>query len=363
MTQAQFTVEVDAGAPIAFAQLSGDWNPLHTDSAYAAQTPFRRPVLHGAYLTGLMSRLAGMFLPGEKCILHGVSLRFIAPVQPPVTLSVVGVLSEGTASQGRVAVRIVDANSGTSYAEGHYDFGLHTMSAPSPATVRTGTDTSQEEVVLVTGASGGLAQAVLARLPGALGVSRSSAGPGLLQASSVAEIEAQLAGRRLSAIVHCAWPTADNEALTALTDIGAATEFNVAAPLRDMIGLAQLLKRRGAKNSALILVGSTYAEPGRHNYRMPLYTIGKSLVPALTRVLATELAETSQRCVAVVFDVLEGGMNKRLSPATRALHRDRSPFGRIASLDEAAEQLVWTLQNGSFLASGSTLTLSGGNLP
>jgi acyl dehydratase/NAD(P)-dependent dehydrogenase (short-subunit alcohol dehydrogenase family) len=367
VTEARFTVEVDAEAPIAFARLSGDWNPLHTRAAYAARTPFGRPVLHGAYLSGLLSRMAGMFLPGEKCLLHGISLRFSAPVQPPVRLTVAGKLIDGTMNQGRVGVRIIDAVSGTTYAEGHYDFGLHTSwdTTERAITIATATE-ARTSTVLVTGASGALAKSVLAKLPagaGALGVSRSSSGPGLIKAATSADIEASLEGRRISAIVHCAWPSPDNESLTDLTDIRAATEFNVAAPLREVIELGQVLKKHGTDDGVLVLIGSTAAEPGRHNYRMPLYTLSKSLIPTLCRVLATELAGSSRRCVAAVYDVIEGGMNGRLSAGARIAHKDRSPFGRIASPDEAAEQLVWILNNKSFLASGSTLELTGGAAP
>jgi acyl dehydratase/NAD(P)-dependent dehydrogenase (short-subunit alcohol dehydrogenase family) len=365
VTEARFTAEIGAQAPIDFANLSGDWNPLHTDSAYAAGTPFGRPVLHGAYLTGLMSRLAGMHLPGEKCLLHGVTLRFVAPLQPPATVTVVGRLTEGTTEQGRVSVRIVDAKSGATYAEGHYDFGVHVRLAGAVKEAPpVAPDEEAEDVVLVTGASGGLAQAVLARLPpSALGVSRSGSGPRILQAISAAAVEQSIGNKRISAIIHCAWPFPDNESLTELTDVRAATAFNLASPVNEMIELAQLLKRRGTSNSTLVLIGSAFADPGRHNYRMPLYSLTKSLVPQLARILATELAVHSRRCVAVVFDVIEGGMNKRLSAAGRAAHRDRSPFGQIASADEAAAQLLWVLQNDSFLASGSTLALTGAAVP
>ena len=278
MTEARFSVEIGVDAATEFAKLSGDWNPLHTNGEYAAASAFGRPVLHGAYLTGLMSRLAGMHLPGEKCLLHGMSLRFVAPVQPPVTVSVVGRLVAGSLSQGRVNVRIVSADSGATYAEGYYDFGLHGSSdsvAPAPSTVPSPGDL--EEVVLVTGATGGVAQALLARLSSsALGVSRSSEGPRTILATSAAEIESKLAGRRISAIFHCAWPFPDNEALVELTDVNSAIEFNVAAPVREIIELAQLLKRRGTENSTLILVGSSFAEKGRHNYRMPIYSLSKA---------------------------------------------------------------------------------------
>ena len=74
----------------AFAEISGDWNPLHTDASYASRTSFGRPILHGAYSAGLLSRLAGMYIPGEDCVLHGMHLRFVAPIRPPARLRVYG---------------------------------------------------------------------------------------------------------------------------------------------------------------------------------------------------------------------------------------------------------------------------------
>jgi NAD(P)-dependent dehydrogenase (short-subunit alcohol dehydrogenase family) len=113
----------------------------------------------------------------------------------------------------------------------------------------------------------------------------------------------------------------------------------------------------------LVLVGSTASLPGRHLYRGPLYSLQKSLVPTLTRALAIELADTGRRAVAVTFDVIETGMNKRLSPAIRAMHADRAPTGKLPGADDAAEQIAWVLQNRSFLASGATIDLSGAAIP
>src|SRR4051812_47681467 len=143
----------------AFAELSGDWNPLHTDAGYASRTSFGRPVLHGAYSAGLMSRLAGMYIPGEDCILHAMHLRFVAPVRPPARLRVSGELKTSTAEYGRVETTITDAETGARYVDGAYEFGHHTVSAPgktggvapAPRDLPAGDD-----VVLVTGANGGL---------------------------------------------------------------------------------------------------------------------------------------------------------------------------------------------------------------
>lgn len=42
----------------AFAQISGDDNPIHVDPDFAARTFFKRTVAHGAMLTALLRALA-----------------------------------------------------------------------------------------------------------------------------------------------------------------------------------------------------------------------------------------------------------------------------------------------------------------
>lgn len=64
----------------AFAGLSEDFNPLHLDPAFAATTPFERPIVHGMLLASLFSGLLGQQLPGEGSVYLGQSLSFKQPV-------------------------------------------------------------------------------------------------------------------------------------------------------------------------------------------------------------------------------------------------------------------------------------------
>lgn len=64
----------------AFAGLSEDFNPLHLDPAFAASTPFERPIVHGMLLASLFSGLLGQKLPGEGSVYLGQSLSFKQPV-------------------------------------------------------------------------------------------------------------------------------------------------------------------------------------------------------------------------------------------------------------------------------------------
>ncbi|MGI9076627.1 MAG: MaoC/PaaZ C-terminal domain-containing protein [Gemmatimonadaceae bacterium] len=133
MTSASFEVGVTAEDAIAFATLSGDWNPLHTNADHAVRTAYRRPVLHGAFSAGLISRMAGMYLPGADCLLHAMRLRFAAPIIPPAMLVVSGRQLSESGSLGRVDVTISDAATGTRYVDAVYEFSRHEVAAPKAA--------------------------------------------------------------------------------------------------------------------------------------------------------------------------------------------------------------------------------------
>ncbi len=71
-----------------FAKLSGDFNPLHMDAAYARKTPFKKKVVHGMLLASFFSRLLGMMCPGEKCLYISQDLKFLKPVFAGQTVTV-----------------------------------------------------------------------------------------------------------------------------------------------------------------------------------------------------------------------------------------------------------------------------------
>ena len=63
-----------------FAELSGDYNPLHFDEAFAAKTKFGRLVVQGGLTTGLLHALVAMDLPGPGTLFLSQNWKFTAPV-------------------------------------------------------------------------------------------------------------------------------------------------------------------------------------------------------------------------------------------------------------------------------------------
>ena len=63
-----------------FADVSGDTNPLHLNEAFAAQTRFKKRIVHGMLTTSLWSTLVGTRLPGPGSAYMSQELKFIKPV-------------------------------------------------------------------------------------------------------------------------------------------------------------------------------------------------------------------------------------------------------------------------------------------
>jgi 3-hydroxybutyryl-CoA dehydratase len=66
---------------LAFAQLSGDTNPIHFDQDYAAGTRFKGRIVHGSLTASYISTILGTLLPGPGAIYVSQSLNFRGPVR------------------------------------------------------------------------------------------------------------------------------------------------------------------------------------------------------------------------------------------------------------------------------------------
>ncbi len=64
----------------AFAQVTGDFNPVHLDETYAAGTSFGRRIVHGMLTASLISAALANDLPGEGTIYLNQTLTFKKPV-------------------------------------------------------------------------------------------------------------------------------------------------------------------------------------------------------------------------------------------------------------------------------------------
>lgn len=91
--EASFKEMIDEKMIEAFADFSGDMNPLHTDSEFAARTPLKKRIAHGQIAGALFSRLIGMYLPGKYSLYLKQTLEFVKPIWPGTQVIVNGVIT------------------------------------------------------------------------------------------------------------------------------------------------------------------------------------------------------------------------------------------------------------------------------
>jgi acyl dehydratase len=64
----------------AYAEMTGDYNPLHFDEKFTSKTKFGKLVVQGGLTTGLLHALVAMELPGPGTVFLSQNWKFTAPV-------------------------------------------------------------------------------------------------------------------------------------------------------------------------------------------------------------------------------------------------------------------------------------------
>ncbi len=103
----------------AYAEMSGDYNPLHFDEAFAARTKFGRLVVQGGLTTGLLHALVAMDMPGPGTVFLSQNWKFTAPVYIGDTITAEAEVISKHASKPVVELRVqIRRDDGTTVLEG-----------------------------------------------------------------------------------------------------------------------------------------------------------------------------------------------------------------------------------------------------
>ena len=103
--EASHSSTVTADVIRAFADVSGDRNPVHVDAEYAATTMFKERIAHGMLSAAYISAVFGMQLPGPGAIYISQTLNFKAPVR--IGDTVVAAVEVAELIADRLRVRLI----------------------------------------------------------------------------------------------------------------------------------------------------------------------------------------------------------------------------------------------------------------
>ena len=108
-SELSFSVQVTDKMVRQFAEMSGDYNPIHLDDAFAATTRFKKRIAHGMICGALISRVLAEKL-GQGGIYLGQNLKFIHPVFIDDTVTVTLKVLAIRASKGIATIETICRN-------------------------------------------------------------------------------------------------------------------------------------------------------------------------------------------------------------------------------------------------------------
>ena len=123
-----FMTDVSESKMQEFLDITGDVNPLHNNADYAKLQGFDDRVVYGLLTTSFFSTLAGVYLPGERCLIQEVDYKYVKPVYVGDKLNVSGevVEKDDRTRQLRLKVRIKRVSDDATVVRGAMTVGVLT---------------------------------------------------------------------------------------------------------------------------------------------------------------------------------------------------------------------------------------------
>ncbi|MFX1479763.1 MAG: MaoC family dehydratase [Promethearchaeota archaeon] len=106
---AEFTKKITEEDVMKFAEVTGDYNPIHVNPEFAKTQMFGKQVAHGALSSGLISAVLGTKLFGPGILYGGQTVKFVKPVFFGDTLTAVATVKDMyTKKEGKLKFIICD---------------------------------------------------------------------------------------------------------------------------------------------------------------------------------------------------------------------------------------------------------------
>lgn len=364
----------------AFAALSGDFNPLHTNAAFARRTAFQKPVAHGMLVASYVSTLVGMHLPGPGALWTHQNFRWPAAVFAGDTIEVTLRVTRKSPGTSTLAIEVTAVNqNGKTVMEGEGGVMLLDRSE------RPADRPLSERIALVTGASRGIGAAI-ARALGEAGASvavnyRDSADA----AADVCRAVEQAGGRALPVQADITDPAAFAGALEQVrrafgpVDVLVNNACIAAVPRpfletdwSDVEALLAVQVRAAWQCCQAVLPGMLERKSGRivnigsvltHNVppaQWTAFVMAKAALKSLTRSLAVEFGPHG-----ILVNMVSPGMTGTESIAAvperlRKVQAMQTPLRRLGAPEDVARAVAFLCSEGGAYVTGADIPVCGG---
>lgn len=383
-----FEIRVSPEKVHSFAELVGDFSPLHMDEGFARQTQFSGRIVHGMLLASHFSTLVGMYLPGRNALYLGQEIDFIKPV--PVgeqILNVVGTLIEKHEATRTIIIRteIVDlkgqrvvGGKGRVMVLDPYEEKLEVPEGDSGLGLGGKT-------ALVTGASRGIGAhtALMLARHGARVVINHKSSPE--QASKVATAIEQFGGQvwikpgdvadneevervfnevrsevgGVDILINNAAPQPANVKLVDADWAGFQRDLDVILKGSWLCSVQAARDMAAKKAGAIVNLVTTYAT-GVPPVNMGAYIAAKSALLGLTKSMAVEWGPIGIRVNGVAPGLTDTALSSSLPQRFKDLVAHQTPLKRIGQPLDTARAILFLVSDASSFINGAILPVCGG---
>jgi len=107
----EIKINIDIDDITKFAELSGDYSPIHVDEDFAKKQGFDGRVVHGMLMGSYISQFIGTRLPGRYGVLQSIDIGFRKPLIAPEAICIKGEVVNISQAVGQVTLKISITNS------------------------------------------------------------------------------------------------------------------------------------------------------------------------------------------------------------------------------------------------------------
>lgn len=365
----------------AFANLTGDFNPLHTDSEFAKTTMFQKQVVHGMLSASFISTIIGTSLPGSGALWMSQTLEFVKPAFIGDKISVKAKVKQKSPSTRIVILEVAVYNQNNELLiRGESSVKLLELTVRDQARMER-----KKKVVLILGGSGGIGEVISKQLAiegykvvinfhnsennanYVVDLINKSGGDSIAIKADVAnnqEVAAMFdqierAFGAVEAVVHCASPNNEPRTIENLEWLDIQDQIDVNLKGAFNVSKRALPSMITNNSGVLIFIGTIFTK-GVPPTQQARYIVAKAALIAFGKCLAVEYGPSNIRVNTVSPGMTQTTMISNIAEKVKMLTKMQTPLRKLAIPEEIADTVLFLVSDRSSHITGQNIHVSGG---